>query len=244
MPTVCLVASALYYPEGAGHLWVFLNWALGLRSNGCKVIWLEEVDISVPEEVTMNNVILLKEKLAYYEPDIQLALWQSGDINEACAAFFSCLSLDQAGSQTDLLLNQRYGLAASILQHFKKTALLDIDPGLLQTWISMGAIQPAKHDYYFTTGETVGSKHTMFPDCGIKWIYVPPCVSTAVWLPTAREKNAPFTTITQWDTHEWLEQDGEPYRNDKRQGYLPYLDLPKNVPVTLELATPAFEPES
>jgi len=41
--TVCLLANALSYPEGGGHLWVYLNWALGLRALGCQVIWLERV---------------------------------------------------------------------------------------------------------------------------------------------------------------------------------------------------------
>ena len=41
---VCLFANTLSYPEGGGHLWVYLNWALGLRSLGCQVIWLEDTD--------------------------------------------------------------------------------------------------------------------------------------------------------------------------------------------------------
>ena len=28
--TVCLAANCIGYPEGGGHLWVYLNWALGL----------------------------------------------------------------------------------------------------------------------------------------------------------------------------------------------------------------------
>src|SRR5262249_9139561 len=40
---VCLSASTLNYPRGGGHMWVYLNWALGLRSVGCEVFWLEGV---------------------------------------------------------------------------------------------------------------------------------------------------------------------------------------------------------
>ena len=37
--TVCLsTKKTLSYPQGGGHLWVFLNWALGLRALGCEVI--------------------------------------------------------------------------------------------------------------------------------------------------------------------------------------------------------------
>src|SRR5918994_4289075 len=42
--TVCLSTNqTLNYPHGGGHLWVYLNWALGLQALGCKVIWLETV---------------------------------------------------------------------------------------------------------------------------------------------------------------------------------------------------------
>ena len=42
--TVCLSTNqTLNYPHGGGHLWVYLNWALGLQALGCEVIWLETV---------------------------------------------------------------------------------------------------------------------------------------------------------------------------------------------------------
>ena len=39
--TVCLCADTLGYLAGGGHMWVYLNWALGLRALGCRVVWLE-----------------------------------------------------------------------------------------------------------------------------------------------------------------------------------------------------------
>src|SRR5256886_13795160 len=43
--TICLApANTIGYPQGGGHFWVYLNWALALRAAGCRVIWLEGVD--------------------------------------------------------------------------------------------------------------------------------------------------------------------------------------------------------
>ena len=39
--TVCIAPATLDYPLGGGHLWAYLNWALGLRALGCNVLWLE-----------------------------------------------------------------------------------------------------------------------------------------------------------------------------------------------------------
>lgn len=37
--TVCLApANTVAYPNGGGHLWVYLHWALALKALGCRVI--------------------------------------------------------------------------------------------------------------------------------------------------------------------------------------------------------------
>src|SRR5213592_1854174 len=44
--TVCLApANTVAYPNGGGHLWVYLHWALALKALGCRVIWLEGLDV-------------------------------------------------------------------------------------------------------------------------------------------------------------------------------------------------------
>src|SRR2546425_65053 len=53
---VCLCADTISYPEGGGHQWVYLNWALGLRAHGCHVIWLELVDPHTPAQEIQTYV--------------------------------------------------------------------------------------------------------------------------------------------------------------------------------------------
>src|SRR5438034_4177756 len=44
--TVCVApANTVAYPNGGGHLWVYLHWALALRALGCRVIRLEGLDV-------------------------------------------------------------------------------------------------------------------------------------------------------------------------------------------------------
>src|SRR6185437_6003309 len=59
--TVCLVANCVGYPEGGGHLWVYLNWALGLRALGCRVIWMERV--GGPQGIPLARVVAQMESL-------------------------------------------------------------------------------------------------------------------------------------------------------------------------------------
>src|SRR5207245_6065273 len=60
--------------------------------------------------------------------------------------------------RADLLLNFHYAIAPGLLRRFRRTALVDIDPGLLQFWISRRQLSVPPHDLYFTTGETVGTR--------------------------------------------------------------------------------------
>src|SRR5205809_2148503 len=64
---VCLApANTVAYPNGGGHLWVYLPRALGLRALGCRVIWLEALDSGQPLETTQRNVKALREPLDRY----------------------------------------------------------------------------------------------------------------------------------------------------------------------------------
>jgi hypothetical protein len=45
---VCLIAKMVEFPEGGGHFWPYLNWAMGLRRCGCEVIWLEPPQGAIP----------------------------------------------------------------------------------------------------------------------------------------------------------------------------------------------------
>ena len=122
-------------------------------------------------------------------------------------------------------------------RRFRRSALVDIDPGLLQLWLSRGALSLERHDIYFTIGETVGQPGALFPDCGIEWHYTPPCVALDQWPAQGCQDGAPFTTVSHWaSSREWVWLDDEWHRNDKRTGFLPFLDLPRRTTQPLELA--------
>lgn len=233
--TVCLGATSLRYPIGGGHQWVFLNWALGFRSIGCEVIWLEQFDGAESPDAVQARLDTLRKCLAPYGLADRLAVCTT-DGHEAPDGLRGCLSLEEAAA-ADLFLNTSYRTEQGIVGRFRRSALLDIDPGLLQRWLSRGEIRAAEHDLYFTIGETVGQPGARFPDAGLPWLYTPPCVALDWWPPHPPADDAPFTTVTHWYGHEWVEDDnGEVYENNKRRGFAPYFDLPRLVNVPMEVA--------
>jgi hypothetical protein len=233
--SVCLCVSTLEYPEGGGFLWVYLNWALGLRALGQRVIWLEDVASRASGGKLSASVAALRDRLEPYGLGDSIALWPRGGEPPPPELAGTVLDID-AAAEADLLLNFRYGVAAALVKRFRRSALVDIDPGLLQCWIQGGHIEVAPHAVYFTTGETVGRPGSRFPDAGIEWHHAPPCVALRWWPPCRADDRAPFTTVSHWTGDEWMADAAGLYRNDKRSGFLPYLDLPRRARVPLELA--------
>jgi len=231
--TVCLCANTLYYPEGGGHLWVYLNWALGLRGLGCRVIWLEEVAPSTPAQTVRDHVASLKRRLDRYglAEHVGLCSWTEEPLSADAVA--GCLDLDAAW-EADLLLNFQYDMLPDVVKRFRRSALVDIDPGLLQIWTSTGHQVLASHDTYFTIGETVGQPAARFPDLGLRWQHTPPCVALPWWPLQPAAEDAPFTTVVHWFASAWMTDEGDP--DDKRSGFLPFLDLPRRTTQPLELA--------
>jgi hypothetical protein len=225
---ICLSANTLSYPEGGGHHWVYLNWALGLRALGCRVTWLEAVEPGVPREQARVWLGALKGWLGRYGLAESVAL---------CTRDGEPLDLGAPPDfGADLLLNLQYGLGGAVVGRFRRAALIDIDPGQLQVWMSEGSIRVARHHVYFTIGEGVGRPGGRVPDVGLTWHHTPPCVTLAWWPPCPAAPGAPFTTVSHWSQEEWLQDGAECYQNDKRSGFLPFLDLPRRTAQPLELA--------
>ena len=113
--TVCLVANTLSYPQGGGHLWVHLNWALGLRSLGCKVVWLELVSPSTPEARLHSWIAALKTNLADYGLADRIALCSTSSKPLPRRLLDGCMDIG-AAAEADLLLNLRYDMRQDVLK--------------------------------------------------------------------------------------------------------------------------------
>jgi hypothetical protein len=62
-----LHAGTLGYPSGGGYFWTRLNRALGLRSAGCRVIWMEGVDTAAPSAYETHSAPARGIAAEYFE---------------------------------------------------------------------------------------------------------------------------------------------------------------------------------
>ena len=226
---LCIASSRLLWsPTLGGHAWVNLNWAFGAVAGGAEVTFLDSLPPDLEPAAAQRRIADFQAELAGLGLRAGLAVLPPPGAPPDAA-------LRQLGATSDLLLNFNYALGADVLDCFRRTALVDIDPGLLQMWVGGGAFGLARHDLYFTIGETVGQPGARFPDCGLRWLYTPPPVHLPAWPVTRAAAGAPYTTVTNW----WgaFEVDaGEVFNNEKRTSFLDYLDLPRSTAAPLELA--------
>jgi hypothetical protein len=241
------------YPEGGGHFWVFMQYIQGLRRAGCDVYWLEEfrpgygpaedagrfqrnVDAAADERAIA--VFLERARSFGLEDRVLLYVTRPGGTREWIGV--SAAQAEAAVRSADLLLNFHYAIAPSLLGWAKRTALMDIDPGLLQLWIGTGQLTVLPHDRYFTTGETVGTPRALFPDCGIRWIHSPPPVCLELWPVASDSVYDAFTTVSGWWSGRWISvvENGREvlHENTKRAAFLPFVELPRHTAQPLELA--------
>jgi hypothetical protein len=147
-----------------------------------------------------------------------------------------CLDLDEALS-ADLLLNFEYYAPASLVDRFRRSVLIDIDPGLLQNGVSAGWTPLARHDLYFSIGETVGQPTARFPDVGRTWHYTPPCVALDWWPTCPTLPDAAFSAVSHWEGNgDYMVDTEGVYTNSKKAGFLPFRELPRRTKLPLELA--------
>jgi hypothetical protein len=234
MTTIWIFARTLGYPEGGGHFWVYLNWALGFKECGCRVVWLEMVGRERETHIIRAKLHQLRQKLARYGLSATALcggdgkpLPEESDLN--------VVPLSSA-RDADLLVNLSYEAPEALLSRFRCSSMIDIDPGLTQVWVSSGHLSLPRCDYYFTIGETVGTPSALFPDCGVRWVFTPPCVSLQFWPVRPVPENERFTTVSHWYAREWIGDGESGYDNSKRAGFLPCLSLPRRTKAKLELA--------
>lgn len=225
-----------HQPEAAGHFWVYVQYLDALRRLGCQVWWLEEMSPKVTTDGDQGRIAMLRDRLRPYGLADSLIVYRRRVDQGSSHPVY--LTVETAGAEQvfrdcDLLLNFHYELAEDILGQFRRTALIDIDPGLLQLWWTNGQLEVNRHDLYFSIGENLDP----VPGDGREWIHTPPAVSLELWPYRYDAACSAYTSISSWHSSTYVLVDGELFDANKKLTYLEYADLPRRTGRRLELAT-------
>ena len=242
MPTIVISPfNVINFSDGGGHFWVYMQYAQALRRLGCEVYWLESFRSSGganSDEALLDPFLARMERFGLRDNLILYPHRGPGPADGLPQEYTGRMRADAEAvfERADLLLNFHYAIAPALLARFRRTALVDIDPGLLQFWISRGQLRVPSHHSYFTTGEAIGSTANRVPDCGLKWIHIRPSICLELWPCRFEPQADAITTVSNWDSDDWIVDKDEVYENTKRVAFLGYSDLPRMTGQPLELA--------
>lgn len=235
-------SNVVTFPEGGGHFWVYMQYVQGLRQLGYEVYWLEHFQSSGDREQDELMLSTFYKRMECYGLSGKVILYSIQDSKSDNGIEYEYIGVCRSEAETifrraELLLNFHYKIHPALLSCFRRTALVDIDPGLLQFWITVGQLVVPPHDYYFSTGETVGTPNAKFSDCGLTWTRIRPPVCLELWPYVYAPNSEAFTTVSGWWGDEWI-TDGQEilYENNKRVTFIEFVELPRLTDQVLELA--------
>ena len=231
------------YPEGGGHWSVFLQYLLGLQSLGHQVILMECFISLGDKKADEHRIDFFFKRLNEYgfkDKAVIISFPQesmSQDIETANCYGRSLSAIKDLISQADLLWNFCASIRQPLLGLFDHRVFIDLDPGHLQVAALNCSFDLNDHHSYLTVGSKMEDEDCEVPLLNIGWKSFRPFVFLPLW-PVAAKQNAAkhFTSITHWNWDE-LELNGRRLSLSKREAYLRYIDLPKNVGKPFELAT-------
>src|SRR6266498_1577260 len=151
MPTVVIAAyNVAGFPEGGGHLWVYLQYVLGLRQLGCEVYWLEAFRTKGRVEEESAALATFRARMKQYGLDGNCIFYliQSKRPSPEAPAEYLNMTRDEAEAivaRADLLLNFHYRISPGLLTRFLCTTLADTAQRLPHSLHSVLPITHQRH---------------------------------------------------------------------------------------------------
>lgn len=187
----------------AGHVWVFLQYVLGLRRLGWDVLFVDRLEDGMctdaggrgcaPEEsVELSWLARCMDRFGL--SDSWAVLLEDG----RCLGRPRGSVIDHARDSSFLLNFMGYCADDEILAAPERRVFVDLDPGFGQMWYELGLANLfAGHDAFVTVGTAIGSAGCEIPTCGIDWIPSLPPVVLEEW-PRVVDPGEGFTTVATW----------------------------------------------
>ena len=92
--------------------------------------------------------------------------------------------------------------------------------GSAKPTVRSGQLRVPRHDAYFTIGEGVAGNGIGVPGGGGRWIAIRPPVSLERWTPAFDPGCDRFTTVSIWDSDDYVVDRDVTYANTKREAFL------------------------
>jgi hypothetical protein len=227
-------------PRQGGATWAVLQYVLGLRELGHRVLLVEPVAASslVPAGAPLDrsaNAAYFIDVAARFDLGASAAL-VGQDTRETVG--LSHRALVDFASQADLLINISGMLTdPAIVAHVPRRVYLDLDPAFNQLWDAVEGVDVrfAGHTDFVTVGTLIGSEGCGVPTCGRSWIPTWQPVVLSQWPSAPGRPGGAWTTVGHWRGYGSIEHRGVHY-GQKVHSFRRFMDLPQRTQTRLRPA--------
>jgi glycosyltransferase involved in cell wall biosynthesis len=240
---VIATGSLTQFPEGGGVWAWILQYVNGLRALGHEVFLIDRFNRSGHAREDELRISVLQERMTRLGLCGRWAVLAADQgktvrsLHDLVVHGVSENTLRKEIRDADLLWNFARTLGPALLDNFKRTVLLDGDPGVLQVSALHWDMQLDRHDVVFTAASKINDADCAVPKLGLNWRpFLPPIYLPAWQSSPDPDEDAPVTSVTQWNWGEEFALGDRVFSDSKRQAYLRYIDLPRLCRASFTLA--------
>jgi hypothetical protein len=229
------------WPDFAGHLWVPIQYLVGLQELGVEAWWVDHLDPVDPRR-DPHSIDYLMERL-------ERTARSFGFQQRYCAIYgkrrhYGCSAqdLEDVAAGADLLLGlstKRLPSDSPVLR-IPRRAYLDLDPGFTQIWAHQCDMGFDQFQHFFSVGQNVGRPGFGIPSRGIEWRTFLPPVVLSLWPGEPDERCRRFSTVGDWWGKQYTRFQGE-YYGSKREEFLRFVKVPALARQRVEAALAIYQ---
>lgn len=238
---IVVAGTVASVPGQGGWTWVVLQWVLGLRRLGHRVLW---IDPATPSRRDRRKGALADGVNLRYFRDVVERFGLSGDAalvlqgRSRQVVGLSSSAVTRALHSADLLINVSGILHdQELLSLTRRRVYLDLDPAFTQLWHTVQGIDMgfSDHTHFVTIGHGLGTDDCDVPACGLSWVSTLQPVVLDEWPVASGPAMDALTTVANWRGYGSIEYDGLHY-GQKAHALRALMALPSRTAQRLLLA--------
>ncbi len=228
--TILLSGMIATYPYQGGATWAVLQYLLGLKQLGHRVIFVEAMHA---ESLNPQGVPLDATPSARYFNSVMKEFGFDSDCSLMIAGTRQTVGLSyerlhQVARSADVLINISGMLVDEELTgDIPRRVYLDLDPAFNQLWHSSQAhdMRFAGHTHFVTIGLAIGQPKCSVPTCGLSWITTVQPIVLAFWPVAEPITHDALTTVGNWRSYGSITHQGTFY-GQKAHSLRRFITLP------------------
>jgi hypothetical protein len=229
--TIVIAYSIAGAPGHGGSTWALLQYVLGLRRLGHRVIFVDPIPPAAlrPEQAPLRestNAAYFSAVVRRFGLEHTSALLLADGTRATVGMRYAAIV--DAVRDADVLINVSGVLRdEGLLSLARRRVYLDLDPAFTQLWHAVQGIDMGfqHHTDFVTIGLAIGTPECAVPTCGVSWIPTWQPVVLEHWPVAPADGTGALTTVANWRGYGSIEYQGQFY-GQKVHAWRAFMSLP------------------